>query len=312
MSPAERSRRLAARYLDARARWTLADDDEARALREDGEARRAWAVAIATHRAMVGAQGVPSGVEQRRQMDVAMARAGVGEASAAVAAVAAGAAGASTARSWWPHLMGLVGVAAGVLLAVGRLPEAAPEPTAEEWIRARGLHELELPGPRVGVGVGGVTEGGREYEAIASGAVNVEDWLRFSYTNERADLGWLFVCSLQRDGDRVVMRAVAPLPEEKQSLAITTGHFVPLSFEARLAARHTLGPVRFVALFTARPLAYDAVERAIGQGHADDDRPDALETQLRDALGLAAGDVVQTLTTTIIPGSATLPRQEAP
>lgn len=293
---------LVRRYLDPRRRWTLADDARARALREDPAARRAWAVAIATHRALVGApDGLPSGIEQRRQVDLALAHAGLAAAPAA--------------RAPWSWLRIVAPLSAAALALIVAL-NWNTTPDTEDWIQARGMKGLGPVPAQVGLGVGGITEAGSEYEAISSGAVHLEDWLRLSYTNQRQDLGWLFVVGLQRDGDRVVTRAIAPLPEEGQSLAVTTGRFVTLPFEARLSARHTAGALRLVALFTARPLTVAEVERALADlaSSALDALPSEVEARLRDRLRLGAGDVVQLLDTRIVPGSAapTLPREDAP
>jgi len=300
---------LVARYLDPRATWTLADDDRARELRESPAARRAWALAIATHRAMVGAAaGLPSGHEQRRQAAIAMVRAGVAATSPASAA--------SWIRASWLRIAAPL-VAIGAVLAVLLFASLQRADDPDAWIRARGLGRMELPEPRVGLGVGGVTEDGREYDAVSSNAVHLEDWLRFSYTNERADLAWLYVFALQPTASGMVLRPIAPLPDEGQSLPIRTGHFLPLAFETRLAARHSEGPLRLVALFTAAPIGVDTVDKALTllDPAAPSELPSTFEARLRERLPLGPSDVVQILDSAIVPGSAAPPngpRQEFP
>ncbi len=276
---------LVKRYLDPRCRWTAADEAQAKAIKADPEARRVWARAIAIHRAMVGATDLPSGIEQRRQLELALPRGPVAE---------------PRWRQWWVPVASLV---VALFIAVPGLmrPEA-------EWIRARGIAGSGLE-PQVGLGVGGVTDDGREYEAIA-GAMHVDDWLRFSYTNERSDLTWLYVFGLQRSGPI----PIAPLPDEEQSLPIHVGRFVPLDFEARLGARHQLGPVRIVALFTATPMTTAQVDALVLDPSLVTALPSELEARLRADLSLPPEAVVRILDSHVRPGSATLPgaRQETP
>jgi len=305
MKPSPDIRALAQRYLDPRATWSLVDEDAARALREDPAARRTWALAVATHRVMVGAtSGLPSGHEQRRQAAVAMARSGIASA-------------ATPAKSWLSP--GWLRIAAPLLVVTAVALFFAIRPVeSDDWIRARGLSRMELPAPQVGLGVGAISADGREYDALSQAAY-LDDWLRFSYTNERSDLGWLYVFALQPTSTGIALRAIAPLPDEGQSLPIRTGHFVPLTFETRLAARHTEGRVRLVALFTAAPISVASVERALValDPAAASELPSDFEARLRERLALAPGDVVQILDTVIVPGSAaplTTPglRQETP
>jgi hypothetical protein len=302
-----RTRALVARYLDPRKGWSAGDETRARALREDPEARRAWTRAIALHRAMVGAPaGMPSGVELRRQAGIAQAAAGLGDRAPRTA-------------GWWRILAPLPAIAAGVLIALF-WNTGSP---STEWIKARGINGNIEHGPIVGIGVGGITDDGREYEAIASSAVRIDDWLRFSYTNERAEIRWLYLVGLQPDGDHLATRAIAPLPEEGRSVAISTGRFVQLPFETRLAARHEVGRLRLVALLTSAPLTVPDVERGLSSlaSSAMTTLPSDLEVLLRERLRLSPGDVVQILDTHIVPGSAAPipppapadgPRQETP
>ncbi len=275
---------LVKRYLDPRARWTAADEAQAKAVKADPDARRVWARAIAIHRTMVGARDLPSGIEQRRQLELALPAAPPRAAW----------------RQWWVPLTSL---AVALLIAIpgSTRPEA-------EWLRARGIAGSGHA-PQVGLGIGGVTDDGREYEAIAS-AMHVDDWLRFSYTNERSDLTWLYVFGLQRTGPI----PIAPLPDDGQSLPIHVGRFVPLPFETRLGARHQLGPVRIVALFTSSPLTTARVAALVLDPSLVDALPSELEARLRADLALPPEAVVRILDSDILPGSATLPgaRQETP
>lgn len=293
-----RVRALVARYLDPRRSWRAAHEAEARALRRQPDGHRVWVRAIALHRALVGApEGLPSGVERQRQLATLLAGAGIEPAR--------------PARPWW-HLAGpLTGVAAAVLVAVF-WNTATPN---DEWIRARGLSGDIHRHATVGVGVGGVTDDGREYEPISSKSVRIEDWLRFSYTNESRQLGWLYLVGLQEHDDRLAIRPIAPLPDEEQSLEITRGRFRQLPFETRLASRHEPGPLRLLALFTARPLSVSEVDRALAalDSGAHTALPSELEAELRTRLTLSPNDVVQVLDTRIVAGSeAPLPPPRAP
>jgi hypothetical protein len=200
-----------------------------------------------------------------------------------------------------------------------RQPGAAPGRRGPARARARQRRGVRAARRARRLGVGGVTEDGREYEAIGSGAIHHEDWLRLTYTNERPELAWLFVFGLQQLDGQLALREIAPLPEEGSSLPIRAGRFVPLPFEARLSSRHALGRLRLVALFTQRPLGLEVVRQAVSALDPDAlvQVPSELEAALSARLALTPGDRIQVLDTAIVPGTATLPtardpREESP
>ncbi|MCC6619762.1 MAG: hypothetical protein IT385_00825 [Deltaproteobacteria bacterium] len=286
------ARRLLRRYLDPTARWTGADERRLRELlRADGEAAALYNRMVAHHRLLVGGDpATPSGLELRRL-------------ASATAELASGVAAPSPTRRWLAWLAPVAALA----LALALVPGLMRAPVDEGYLGARGLPPSGLPERRAGLGIGAVTADGHEYEAVFAPA-HLEDWLRFSYTNERPDLGWLFVFALQPErpeAERLVW--IAPTPDEARSLPIAPARFRQLPFEVRLGARHATGPVRFVALFTAAPVTVDAVSAVLASGDAAAVSSD-LEALLRRRLSLSPGDVVQTLETRVVPGTG----KEAP
>jgi len=229
--------RLADRYLDPSRRFGRSDDLERQALCEaHPEAARRWAKRLALHRAMVGTAGERSGLEDRRTLSLVMEQVEV-----------------RPARRWWLALP-IVVMAALVLVVV------MEPPSQSDWVAVRG-GEASFFEPRVGLGVGGIDAAGSEYEVIASGAVEAGDWLRFSYTNERSDLGWLFVVALRGDG--VVW--LFPLPADGASVPIGPGDRTSLPFESRVpeAGMDGAGELVIMSLFTATPLTVDAMRSAL-------------------------------------------------
>ena len=275
----ERARALARRYFDARLTWTAAHEDEARALRAEPTTRAIWGRALIAHRVMVHGDAThATGLETRRRLDLLVPR--------------------RTAQV--PRFLAPLAIAAATLLLALVGTTAPPE----EDLRARGMGSLALPEPQVGLGVGGITEDDREYEILAAEGVSIADWLRFSYTNERADLTHLFVFGLQPDDGG--LRPIAPLPEEHQSVAIHVARFAPLPFETRVAARHQPGRLRLVALFTTRALTLDEVSAAVAAVELElgsrlaTTLPSILEATLRARLALTASDVVQVLDSEVV------------
>lgn len=297
------ARVLTRRYLDPRKTWRVADERALRAL------LRTSAAAAAHHRAQIvrhrllagGASGAPSGFELRRLGD------------AAVAAALGG--GPVTARTKaWRGLWALVGAlgAAALIVVATRPGSVEVNDDHNGHLQARGLGDGAWPEERVGLGIGGVTAEGGEYEAIATAELYGDDWLRLSYTNEKSGLGWLFVVALQPDrapGERVVW--IAPTPEEGQSLAITVTRFKPLPFEVRVGARHVVGPTRIVALFTTRPRTTAEVGAALDAA-IDAALPYEFAASLGGRLGLGPEEVVQVLDTRIVAGTAADHGIEAP
>jgi hypothetical protein len=272
--------RLADRYLDPTRRFERNHDLDRQALCEaHPEAAKRWARRLALHRAMVGAAGERSGLEERRTLSLVIERVEV-----------------RPTRRWWLGLP-IVVMAALILVVI------QGSPTQDEWIAVRG-GEASVFEPRVGLGVGGIDVAGSEYEVVASGAVQAGDWLRFSYTNERSDLGWLFVVGLRGDG--IVW--LFPLPSDGASVPIGLGDRTSLPFESRVpeASADGAGDLLITGLFTATPLTVDAMRRALeslpsGLPTRLDSGFFELEVHLRLRLGLAATDVVQVVNTRIAP-----------
>jgi len=281
--------RLVRRYLDPSARWSPADERRLRELlRGDDKAAAMYNRMVTRHRTLVGGDpATPSGLELARLARV-------------TAELATGATPVAPSSRRWLAWLAPVAALVAALVIVPLLPRAA-DPDA--YVGARGLPPSGLPERRAAFGLGGVTAEGAEYEAVFQPA-HLEDWLRLSYTNERPDLGWLFVLAVQPErpeAERLVW--LAPTPDEARSLPIGVARFRQLPFEVRLGARHTTGPVRYVALFTSQPVTVDAVSHALASVSGATVSSD-LEALLRERLPLSRGDVVQILETRIAPGSA--------
>ena len=293
MNAARRVDRLADRYLDPRRPYLRRHDDARRALCAAApEAEARWRKRLALHRALVGVERA-SGLEDRRQAELTVTRA-------------------LTTRSRWARLWWLGPLAAA---AVALFVLRSPAPEESEWLARRGSpwdHE-----PLVGFGLGGIDDEGREYDIATPlspdhmRALVDGDWTRLSYTNERDDLGWLFLVALRDDG--IVW--LTPDPHEPHSVAITTGHRV-LDIETRIPAAAG-DTVVFVGIFSREPVTVPAMRTALetlptsrAASSLDLDSLAAVfDNHLRTRLGLRPGDVVQIETTRIAPRG---PRQEAP
>jgi len=279
------TRELTRRYLDPRRSWDADRDAELRAHVRDFEACASlYRRAVVKHRLLVGGDaGTPTGFERERRLQALMSghedatKASRGSRREAVIAAA------------------IAGLAAVLVFAVAPAlvgDDPGPQPRGPD-----------TGGPIVGVGVSGVTDDGGEYEVVAAGSAGLDDWVRFSYTNEREDLGWLFLVGLQPDrapGERLVW--LAPLPDEQQSLPIEIATWRDLPFEIRLAARNRPGPLIVVAVFTREPLRVADVGRALDP--APEARlPSELTSDVRTRLGLGDEAVVQALSFRLVPGS---------
>jgi len=293
-APPPELRALVQRLLDPARRWSGADDRRLFELvRADESAAAFYRRALARHRLLSGGDAaVPTGFELARR--------------AAAAADVAGAKAPRGVPRWLAWAGPIVALAAAALLIVPRL-SAAPDP--DGYLAARGLPPSGLPDRRAGLGMGGVAADGSEYEIVYQPA-HLDDWLRLSYTNERPELGWLFVVALQpeRPADEAIVW-LAPTPEEGRSLPIEPSRFRQLPFEIRLAARHAAGPVRVIALFTAAPITTPSMTAALQSLASSAARalPSELEADLRTRLQLSPRDVVHVLDTRIVPGSGADP-----
>jgi hypothetical protein len=288
---AERATALVRRYLDPGRSWDAGLDGELRELlRSDEAARELYRRAVTAHRLMASGNAAnPSGFEQRRMMD-------------AVVEGAARPPRAATGRALWAALrwpaLG-VAVAAGLALLLVRPPGLGGDvdPTAgDPTLRSRGT---AVQGPLVGLGISGVTEGGAEYEVVASSEAFLGDWVRFYTSNDRADISYVFVLGVQPERP---VAWYAPLPpEETASVPIPVARHHMLPMENKLAARHATGPLRVVALFTQRALEADVVGRVLTP-EVSALVSSELEAELRQRLALDSKDVVQILETQVVPG----------
>lgn len=297
-TPHRRTRKLIGRYLDARRSWDAPRDRQLREhLRDCDDCSSVYDRAVVAHRLMVsGEADEPTGFERSR-------------AQAAIL-------GESPFRqrprpgTW----LGLAGAAAAAALLVA-LALPSSRLGDDEYFAPRGPDGTPV---LVGLDVTGVTgRAGDEYEVIASGAAFRDDFLRFAYSNERDDLGHLFVFGLQRGQEPIWY---APLPSERTSLAIGQGRLVVLRsgqrqpFEVGLAEPHVLGRLRLVAIFSRAALELDAVEAALAAlGDGGMELPaEAFALMLGRSLSLAPTDVIRILDTSVHPGSREEDRIDAP
>lgn len=167
----------------------------------------------------------------------------------------------------------------------------------EDELRARGTAEERIAEGLVGMGVSGVPSGGgAEYEVIASKRVAAGDYLRFSYSNERNELGHLFVFALQ---ERKTPHWYAPMPPyENRSAVIGHGTGETLPFEIEIGDSHAAGRLRIVAVFSEASLEFDSTASRLGPdlfGLADE----ALIEEVRSRLNLSTSAVIQVLETQV-------------
>lgn len=280
------ARALVARYLDPRRSWDPARDARLRALnREDGACAAIYDAAVVRHRLLVGGHpDLPSGFERRRLATAFLAPSPAPPPRSAW-------------RGRWVPAAGLLAAAAVAVLLL--VPRGAPGPLGDERLHARGVAGIEQPERLVGVGISGVDASESEYEIIASGVAHLGDWIRVTYTNERPELGWLFLVGVQPErpaGERVVW--LAPLPEEGGSVAVGVARLQALPFEIRLGARHAPGAWHVLALFTERPLTTDEVARALDSSTLAR-LPSEWGEALRERLSLSPRAVIQRLETRI-------------
>lgn len=277
--------RLIARYLDPARSWSGAHDARMREILRDDEAARArYDRAVAVHRAALGGEvDRPSGFESRRMMSAVVELSSAPEVRESKVQV----------RAW------VTALAAAALLLVVVKPWV-PQP--DQQIQSRGAAEERIEDGLVGLGVSGVPgAGGAEYEVVASKRVMAGDYLRFSYSNERNELGHLFVFALQ---ERKAPHWYAPMPPyENRSAVIGHGTGETLPFEAEIGADHSPGRLRIIAVFSEESLSFDRTASRLG--------PDlfgmserALGEAVRERLGLSDHAVVQVLETRVEQGAS--------
>lgn len=290
---------LIARYLDPRTSWTSKDDQRLRAaVRASDEAAARYDRAVTLHRAMVGSDPLlPSGLEQQRMMPAVLDGAvGVEETVEA-----------SVFEGWFDRLLGLfrppvvvAGLCALLLLVLLRPPEVIDPPANDEdYMGARGA-QFDLT---VGIGVSGVTEDGREYEAVEAGGLYAGDYLKIYTTRVVDDFSYVFVFGLQEG------RPIWYLPDPEygtdESVRVPFGKSLVLGdvdggFEITLSGgRHQLGDLQVVAIYSDRPLTLSEVSEAVETRYG----LAAFENWLLVRLGLSNGGITRILRTQILPGS---------
>ena len=209
-----------------------------------------------------------------------------------------GARHAARARPVWWAAAAAAAAAAALLVVVWQSSGGEITPGPDEYIGIRGGSDASADDRLVGIGITGVTAEGFEYEVLAAKTAYLDDFFRFSYSNERSDLTRLFIFGLQPNRPPIWY---VPLPEERVSMAISSGRLISLDFEIRLASRHTEGPLTIVALFTQRPLGHATVASVASElaGVPDTELAD----RLRKSLSLTSRDLIQVTATRVIPGS---------
>ncbi len=277
--------RLIRRYLDPTRSWSGAQDARMRALlRDDAEARAAYDRAVAIHRAALGVDPErPSGFESRRMMESVLDEATQVESASSRAPV----------RGWAT----IIATAALVLLVV---KPWAPE--SSDQIQSRGDAQERLEVGLVGLGISGVpAAGGPEYEVVASKRVAAGDYLRFSYSNERNELGHLFVFALQ---ERKSPHWYAPMPPyENRSVVIGHGTGETLPFEVELDASHGPGRLRIVAVFSPSSIILEDAASRLGPGLFQMSDSE-LQNVIKSRLKLDSSAVIQVLETRIDKGAS--------
>lgn len=277
--------RLMGRYLDPARSWSGTQDTRLREiLRDDAAARASYDRSVALHRAALGGElDRPSGFESRRMMNALLEEVTVPQ-----------------ARESRVHVRGWVMAVATAALVLLVVKPWTPQP--DEQLRSRGAADQRMESGLVGLGVSGVpAAGGAEYEVVASKRVVAGDFLRFSYSNERNELGHLFVFALQ---ERRAPHWYAPMPPYENRSAVIghkTGETLP--FEVEIGATHMAGRLRIVAVFSEESLSFDSTASRLGPdlfGMSGQELGDAV----RDRLELSAKTVVQVLETRVQKGES--------
>jgi len=248
-------------------------------LRDDDEARAFYDRSVALHRLALGEDPAqPSGFEARRMREVVVETACSTPARASMFSV----------RGWATAV-----TTAALLLLVFKPWVPAPS----ESVQSRGAAQSRLDAGLVGIGVSGVPAGGgAEYEVVASKRVAKGDYLRFSYSNERNELGHLFVFGLQ---ERRAPHWYAPMPPyENRSLAIEHATGETLPFEAAIGEAHARGRLRIVAVFSERSLTLEQATAQLGPSLFSLSDVE-LEAAVRDRLSLTGNAMVQILETRV-------------
>ncbi len=238
--PHKRIRKLVDRYLNPTKRWTRGLDVEMRGLLRKSEAGRSYYnQAIVTHRLLVSGDAASATGFEEKRLFVAVSQVSVPDRA--------------PDRAFWARFASVVAMAAAVMFFALQPPDRLVTQSGQntEYIGSRGGPQNTI---LVGLDIEGVDAQGREYEIdtakVASTGVKQGDAIRFSYTNEVKEIGYLFVFAVQQDND---FKWYAPIPSEGQSMKIKVGKAVSL-FEVDAVSPHRAGPVRIIALFTTKPV----------------------------------------------------------
>ncbi len=301
------------RYLDPSRRWDAGSQARLRRrLEANPQDRSEYERVIVLHRLLAGGDPrEPSRVEDDRRLTTLLERFAAPGATQAIPTPHPRSS--ATRPSFVSWFTGLAGVCAALALVI---QSGSPAPSSG-WhglrgygddIRARGADDgtEEL----VGYGVTGVTESGQEYEVVAAARAYRDDYLRFSYTNDRpSEIGHLFLFGIQRaEGAGVAVRWYAPEPGygEAQSAAIPAARARFFDFETQIAVEHTTGALRFVGIFSQSPLDLTTMREALSDVPASEvlnEPASGFEAWLRVKLGIAPSARIQIHDATVVPGS---------
>lgn len=299
---------LIARYLDPRKGWGPKLDDELRALLRGSVACAAeYDRAVTLHRLMVGADPLlPSGFERGRMMAALLLEPTPSPAPMLSQVLA----------RWMRPAMIACGAALALALVVVVARPAGQGLTLPDDVYV-GQRGGELYGLTVGVGVGGVTADGREYEAMAGdSALYLDDYVRVTTTRVVDTHRWVLVVGLQ-DGRDPIWYEPDPEHGTTQSVAAEEGKMIPLGgsadpFEVKLFGRHVVGPLQVVAVFSAEPIEVARMaeilrkirelppEAAFAFGFGPD-----LGTMVEESLELARPPIIRILSLEVRSGSRT-------
>lgn len=260
----KRTRALVARYLDPGARWSAADDRALRDLCRADEASAAeYDRQVTLYRELVGADPMlPSGHEQQRMMAAVLDAVPVMVTESAFAPEPTP----SPLLRWLRPMMGvLAGACALLAVVVGMSDDSIGLRVPDEAIvNARGSGFFDLT---VGVGISGVTEDGREYEAVHGDGVYMDDYMRLYATRAVEDWPLMLVVGLQ-PGQAPIWYHPDPEHGTERSQRVELGKSIPLGganepFEFKVSGRHVTGALKVVGIFSGRAVTVERVAAAL-------------------------------------------------
>ena len=305
----KRTTALVARYLDPAAGWSTDDDRALRGLCRDDEACASeYDRQVTLHRALVGADPMlPSGHEQQRMMSAVLDAVSVTESAFAPIPTP------SPLFRWLRPMMGVLAGACAVLAVVVGMSDdttilRVPD---EAVVNSRGSGFFDLT---VGVGVSGVTEDGREYEAVHGDGVYMDDYMRIYSTRAIEDWPLILVVGLQR-GRAPIWYHPDPEHGTGRSQRVELGQSVPLGgsdvpFEFKVSGRHTPGALQVLGIFSGRAQTVERVAAALadyevlrGAMTAADGGTIGLDRFLEIRLGLQSDGIIRVLDVDVQAGS---------